>query len=146
MLYLGEDEFVSFVEAFSQEVNPGPFGPIVSESRLRQCCLCPIQIVSPLRLVDLTNGPALNQLSPGADNRINDGPHAISQQWAFAFWNHPDRPDGLYYRSRRAPERHSIAVFERAADSFQTDCAANLLRHPDRLAAVMDYYRFALIP
>jgi hypothetical protein len=99
-----------------------------------------------MRLVDLTNGLALLLLSPEADNRINDGLHPVSQRWALAFWTHPSRPDGLYYRSRRAPDRHSIALFDRVAADLVADSAQNRLRDPDRLGAILDYFGCALVP
>jgi hypothetical protein len=95
-LYLGEDEFCSFIEAFSQELlDLGPVGPIVSQGRLARCCLCPVVVTRTIQFVDLTNGPALRRLSAAADNRIDDGQHAVSQQSALAFWDHPSRPAGL---------------------------------------------------
>src|SRR5262249_33992346 len=146
-LYLGEDEFCSFIEAFNQEVlGRGPLGPIVSLGRQARCCLCPVTATRAMRLVDLTHGPALLLISPDADNRINDGPHVVSQRWALAFWAHPSRPDGLYYRSRRAPERHSIALFDRVAADLVADCAQNLLRDPERLGTIFDYFGCALVP
>lgn len=79
-LYLGQDEFCSFIEAFNQEtLDLGAVGPMVSQGRLARCCLCPVRATRAIRLVDLTNGAALRRLSPDADNRINDGPHAVSQ-------------------------------------------------------------------
>jgi hypothetical protein len=147
MLYLGEDEFCSFLEAFSQEVNNERFrGPVASIRRLEQCCLCPVHVSGEVRLADLTNGAALRSLSPDADNRINDGPHAVSQLWSRAFWAHPSRPDGLLYRSRRVPERCAIALFDRVAARVETDCEQNLLARPVRLASLLDHYGCALIP
>lgn len=146
-LYLGEDEYCSFIEAFSQDIHDLDFeGPVVSLNRLKRCCLCPIEISGTVRLVDLTNGAALRTLSSDADNRINDGPHAVSQLWARSFWRHPSKPDGLLYRSRRAPERCSIALFDRVAPNLQAQCDLNLLERPERLASLLDHFGCALIP
>jgi hypothetical protein len=98
-----------------------------------------------IQLVDLTNGPALRRLSPDADNRINDGPHAVSQRWALAFWCHPTRPDGLLYRSRLAPEKLAVALFDRVAPDLTVD-DENLLNDADRLAAILNYFGCALVP
>jgi len=146
-LYLGQDEYGSFIEAFNHEVlDRAPFGPIVSRPRLARCCLCPVTAVRVVRVVDLTNGAARRRLSPAADNRINDGPHAVSRRWALACWAHPSQPDGLLYRSRRAPERCSIALFDRAAPDLKTNDDVNLLADPDRLAAILDHVGGALVP
>jgi hypothetical protein len=145
-LYLGQDEFSSFIEAFSQEViGHGPFGPIVSRARLARCCLCRVTATRTTQLVDLTNGPALRRLSPDADNRINGGPHTVSQRWALAFWSHPSQPDGLLYRSRRAPEKLAVALFDRVAPDLTAD-DENLLNDADRMAAILDYFGCALVP
>gem|GEM_PF-941403 len=146
-LYLGDDEFSSFLEAFSQELlNHNAFGPMISLNRLRRCCLCPVTATRTIHLVDLTNGPALLQLSTNADNRINDGPHVTSQRWARSFWEHSSKPDGLFYRSRRSPERHAIALFDHTESDLQGHCDQNLLTDPDRLASILDYFNCALIP
>jgi hypothetical protein len=146
-LYLAEDEYCSFIEAFNQQIiDRGPLGPIVSGKGLANRCLCPVGATRTIRLVDLTNGAALRQLSPEADNRINDGPHAVSQRWSLAFWEHPSQPDGLYYRSRRAPERFSIALFDRVAPELESNCEQNLLRDPSRLGAILRHYGCFLVP
>ena len=70
-----------------------------------------IETTEPLRLVDLT-GPGLPRL--GADARLADGDHQVSQAWSAAFHGHPDRPDGILYRARHDPSRFAVAIFERA--------------------------------
>ncbi|CAN5235013.1 hypothetical protein BH23CHL1_BH23CHL1_15500 [soil metagenome] len=81
MLYLGETDYCSFIEAFSQQPEPlAGLGLFVSESVLRAGCLCPVGVNRTLRLVDVTIGRNLKSIS--ADNRICDGPHSVSQRWA----------------------------------------------------------------
>lgn len=142
-VYLGESAACSFIEAFNQQVQRTDWGYFVSERVLAACCLCPITSEQPLRLVDLTSG--LNLLQVGADNRICDGPHDVSRRWARAFWKHPDQPDGIYFRSRHAPELFSIAVFERSRASLMSDCASNVLRDVHLLSQLLDYFDVALL-
>lgn len=145
-LYLGEDEYAAFIEAFSQGIESTPLGLFASESLLRQSCLCIVRSRRPVRLVDLTTGAALKQLAASADSRIGDGPHSLSQRWAAAFWNHPERPDGLLYRSRNAPDHLAVALFDRAADALTADCGTNLLTDRHRLGRLLDHFGCALIP
>lgn len=94
-LYVGEDEFAAFIEAFGQGFGSTPLGLFISESLLARRCLCLVTAARLLRLVDLTRGATLKHLSERADSRIADGPHAVSQRWAEALWRHPQQPDGL---------------------------------------------------
>jgi hypothetical protein len=139
-LYLGERDYCSFAEAFIQ----GSHQRLVSESLLQESCLCPITAARPLKLVDLTNGPGLMRV--GVDNRICDGPHDIAQRWARAFWSHPSQPDGLYYRSRNAPEFCSVALFDRVELLLYDHCSENFLKSPSELARLLNYFGCALIP
>jgi hypothetical protein len=144
-LYLGVDPRGAFLEAFAQHLGPVATGYVVSETHLNQSCLCVVVAVRPLHLVDLTTGPALRRLAPNADNRVSTGSHAVSQRWAEAFWSHPERPDGILYPCRRAPELHSVALFDRVREELVADCATNVLRDPGALAAILDHYDCALI-
>ncbi|CAN5605816.1 RES family NAD+ phosphorylase [soil metagenome] len=139
-MYLGETHFCSFAEAFIQ----GASNRFASQSLLAASCLCPVLTDRPLVLVDLTTGPNLMQI--GADNRVCDGPHDVSQRWARALWSHPQQPDGLYYRSRNAPEFFSIALFDRVQPALREDCSRNLLADPASSSRLLDYFRCALLP
>jgi hypothetical protein len=142
-MYLGTTAYCSFIEMFD-------FGGVmdfgISEEAVQQSCLCPVKLRRPLRVADLTTGPNLKRLSPRADNRISDGTHDISRQWAAAIWAHPDQIDGILYRARNAPELFSVALFDRAGSELITDCAANLLRDEGSLADILDYFDCPLVP
>ena len=145
-LYVGEDAFTAFVEAFGQGLVSDALGLFVSEGWLTTRCLCIVTATRPLRLVDLSSGTALKRLSALADSRLADGAHEVSQRWAAALWAHPERPDGLLYRARNAPDHRSIALFDRAEDVLVAPCSSNLLRDDARLAAILDHFGCALIP
>ena len=145
-LYVGMDPRGSFIEAFVQHVGMTPVGYVVSQRLIDRSCLCRVRATRPVRLVELTTGAALRRLSADADARISTGSHAVSQRWAEAFWRHPDRPDGILYPCRHAPEFPSVALFDRVRADLVADCATNLLRDPHVLAAILDYYGCALIP
>ena len=64
-----------------------------------------------LRCVDLT-GPGLRRLS--CDNRIStEKPYQNAQQWSRALYLHPQKPDGILYRSRHNPRFRCVALFDR---------------------------------
>lgn len=142
-MYLGTTAYCSFIEMFD-------FGGVmdfgISEEAVQQSCLCPVELRRPLRVADLTTGPNLKRLSPRADNRISDGTHDISRQWAAAIWAHPDQIDGILYRARNAPELFSVALFDRAGSELITNCAANLLRDERSVADILDYFDCPLVP
>jgi hypothetical protein len=143
-LYAGASALCAFREAFSADIVAGPLGPYVSKSMLEQACLCPIAATCGLRLVDLVTDDALLQLA--VDNRICDGLHAVSQRWSRACWEHPSQPDGIYYRSRLAPNQHAVALCDRTEPLLRADCSHNILVQPARLAAILDHFGIALIP
>lgn len=148
ILYAGADEYCAFVETFgdiagSMTSTLGTAG--VTETEIATRCLCAIQANRALRLVDLT-GPGLAQVR--ADSRLCDGDWHLSQQWSLAFWSHPQRPDGLFYRARHDPERKSVALYDRVRDVLAPshDPAQNILDDRSRLAAILEHYTFALVP
>jgi hypothetical protein len=55
-------------------------------------------------------GGGLSQI--GADARLTTGSYAVSKRWCLAFWEHPQRVDGLYYRSRHDLSRFCIVLFK----------------------------------
>ena len=144
-LYLGIDPRASFIEAFAQLLGTAATGYVVSQNLLERSCLCVVRATRPLRLVDLTRGAALRRLATDADARISTGSHTVSQRWAEAFWRHPDQPDGILYPCRRAPEFHSVALFDRVQPHLIANCATNLLHDRHELAAILDHYDCALI-
>jgi hypothetical protein len=145
-LYLGTDPRGAFLDAFAQHLGTAGVGYVVSHNLLGRSCLCIVRATRPLHLVDLTTGPTLRRLSANADARISTGSHAVSQRWAEAFWRHPEQPDGMLYPCRRAPELHSVALFDRVQPHLIAGDAANVLQDLDQLVAILDHYDCALIP
>jgi hypothetical protein len=145
-MYVAMDPRAAFLEAFAFALGTDPGNYIVSQSLLDRGCLCIVTAKRPLHLVDLTTGQVLRRLSANADARISVGTHATSQRWARAFWAHPERPDGILFPCRRAPEFHSVALFARVQSHLVASCNPNLLQQPEQLAALLDHYSCALVP
>ncbi len=140
ILYLGSDPHCAFIETYGQSTCIN----IVTASALIGRCISRVEAMRPLTLVDLT-GPGLAQL--GADERLCAGEHIVARRWALAIWNHPSRPDGLYYRARHDPSRFCVALYDRAASVLNAIRQGSLL-HPNQialLADILDTYSFGLL-
>jgi hypothetical protein len=73
--------------------------------------------------------------------------YAQARRWALALWRHPAQPDGLLYRARHDPSRHSAALFDRAA-ALLTVALLGPLAAPalaDLLADLLATYEFGLV-
>ncbi len=112
VLYVAADEAGAFIETLGHVTGTR----VLTLSALRSRAIAEIAVRRPLRLVDLT-GPRLAQL--GADERLCAGDYTIAQRWSAAFVRHPQKPDGLYYRSRHDPQRACAAIYHRANRSLR---------------------------
>jgi hypothetical protein len=148
MLYLGTDPFCSFIESFgSSMVSAALELRLVSEKDLQRRCLCEIEIDADpgtLRLVNLADGYGFSRL--GIDGRISTTKQrAVTRQWALELWSHSQQPDGILYHACNDAERLSVALFDRVGDILRPTCDRyNVLRDPQRLAEILDYYEIGL--
>ena len=143
ILYLAETEAGAFVETYLR--NPKGIPVYVSMTELGQRHFTAIKFDAPLRLVDLT-GSGLARM--GADDRLTSGTYAVSQQWALALWNHPERPDGILFRSRNDPEQVCCGVFDRRSDAKTGRTLGSLVGpgNATLLGGLLDRYGTALLP
>ena len=140
-LYFANDARGAFAETFLRVLGLRS----VRAAELNVRGLARITASRPLQLVDLT-GPGLNRI--GADNRLSTGDYQTSQRWALALHEHPERPDGLLYRSRHNPERFCVAIFDRAAHVLTAETLGSLADPANAalLADILDAYNLGLIP
>lgn len=140
VLYAGNDEYCAFVETFGHSLDVR----VATRDDLKQRALSCLTVNRPLRLVDLT-GSGLARL--GADNRLCTGDYLLAQRWARALWQHPEQPDGLYYRSRLDPARRCVAIFDRAEAAISASSLGALSdsRHRRLLASLLDTYGIGLL-
>lgn len=146
VMYLGADPYCSFIETFAESMQDDRYGASLAEIALEPVCICEVATSRSLRVVDLTTGASLKRLAPNADARISDGSHELSRLWADAIWAHPTQPDGIYYRCRRAPDRFSLALFDRVEPVLRAPSSNNLLRDPQLLGALLEEFNCALLP
>lgn len=139
MLYLADDMHCCFVETYGRLTGI----TAVQWSALAERSLSRVEAGQPLRLVDLSSH-GLARL--GADARLCAGDHAVAQRWAAALWNHPQQPDGLYYRARHDPARMALALYDRAAASLRATLVCTLTdpSFAPRLGEILDTYGFSL--
>jgi hypothetical protein len=143
VLYLGESFEVCFVEAVLRDRAVGSSGPFfLTRTELEQFMLAQISSTSPLRLVDLRReGPARMRIPTDA---VRGQDHRLSMTYSLAFYQHPEKPDGLLYRSR-INERINIALYDRAIQRLRCDASIALLQHAG-LADLLDQYHLILMP
>ncbi|MFN7146811.1 MAG: RES family NAD+ phosphorylase, partial [Myxococcota bacterium] len=111
VLYASEDLEGAYLETVRLEAQPGkplPIGP--TEGWLFARGWSRLTVKRPLRLVDL----AAQQKKLRIGGEVMSGPdYETSRAWSRAFFEHPDRADGLLYRARHGQDRLSIALFAR---------------------------------
>jgi hypothetical protein len=139
-LYLAADLHSAFIETFGRQLGVRR----LSMAHLASRVFTQVAQSRPLHLVDLT-GPGLSLI--GADSRLTSGSYDLSQNWALAFHEHPDQPDGLLYRSRHDPSRLCAAIFDRAASALTATSLGSLAapHHAALLANLLDTYEYSLI-
>jgi hypothetical protein len=140
VMYLGRDLHCAFIETFGRAVGEQR----VHMDQLRRRAMSRIEAPRALQLVDLT-GRGLARI--GADARLAAGDYPAPQRWALALHEHPDAPDGIYYRSRLDPSRRCAAVFERAGAGLVELPLGSLgdPGHEAQLGELLDHYQFALL-
>jgi hypothetical protein len=90
------------------------FGP--TDGWLAGHAVAEIQLTGALRVVDLTSA-GLARL--GIDNNFSTCPHDEARRWAQVIFDHPDRVDGILFRSRLDPEFCNLALFDRAEAALE---------------------------
>jgi hypothetical protein len=140
VLYVARDVEGAFAETFGRRLEYRA----VTMAALRNRLFTAIHALRPLRLVDLT-GPGLARI--GADGRLATGDYVVAQRWSEALFQHPDRPDGLYYRSRHDPGQECAAIFDRVARLLSIGEQRSLVdpAHHGLLATLLDTFGFSLI-
>jgi hypothetical protein len=106
VLYGSVKPDAAFAETLLRRINL----MLVWERDLQARALSEIKIL-PCRCVNLT-AHGLRQIS--CDSRIaNELPYYNTQLWSRAFYEHPNQPSGILYRSRHNPRLVCVALFSR---------------------------------
>jgi hypothetical protein len=142
VLYVGLDEYCSFIETYGQTTGIRT----VTETALEGRHLAHLELLRPMKLIDLSNSGGLARV--GADSRLFSGSHAIAQRWSAALRDHSSKPDGILYPARHDAARNACAIYERDLSDFKLHSKGSLLEHQHAalLGAILDCYGFALTP
>ncbi len=120
VLYVSAQAEAAFAEVFLRALSL----MVVDEVDLRARSLASFAANS-LRCVDLT-GSGLRKLS--CDNRIStEKPYATVGLWSRALYTHPQRPDGIIYRSRHNPRFRCLALFDRSVAKLSAGSSEKLM-------------------
>jgi hypothetical protein len=142
VLYAGNDPHCAFIETFGSAGG----ARFVTQDELRGRGLADVLPRRPLKLVNLS-GSGLSRLS--ADARLTHGDHDVAQRWSLALYEHPEKPDGLWYRARHDDSRFAVALFDRARTLVEARVRYSDLGHARAAAMVsnlLDHYDLALAP
>jgi hypothetical protein len=138
VLYLGADVCCAFIETFGD--SRGPAGTLeLAEKDLSGECLATVTVPQDLQVVDLTGAGLANI---GADARLTAGDnYPQSRLWSRALWEHPSKPNGIYYRARHDPERFSVALFHNERSAAVIEELRGPLSSPSNIEDLTDILR-----
>jgi hypothetical protein len=114
----------------------------VSLEDLAECSVATIEVRGELRLVPI-HRPALARLGVTAE-LASGNDYVGSQFWSRALWAHPDKPDGIIYRSRHDDSALCVALYDRAKDSLRIVRDYSLAENPQQLARLLRRYGLGL--
>jgi len=112
VLYAGADPECCLLESCGSTTGV----PAVTGAYLDARQIAKMEVTEDLRFIDLVEPGGLSSI--GADGRLTTGSYKVAQQWSAALRKHPAKPDGIRYRSRRAPERIAFAIYSRSPTTF----------------------------
>jgi hypothetical protein len=100
VLYLGESVKVCFLEAVLRDQRDGAIGDLpMEEAELHHRYYAEIEIANPLTMVDLREDGAIVMGVP--TDVVKASSQTLARGWSLAFDEHPEKPDGIIYPSRR---------------------------------------------
>lgn len=132
VLYVGR----SFAAAFIETMLRMPHLKGVDRTQLEARSASELFCKSGLRMVDLRSH-GLSAI--GADNQLTTGPYAVSAAWALSLFKHPERPDGILYRSRHNPAHECAAIFNRNC-TFSVETSVELKELPHRWGPILHHH------
>jgi hypothetical protein len=141
VLYLGSDEFCAFMESIGRGLLRTR---LVPKALIQRKGLSKVRFTRSVRLIDLASSGGLTRI--GAEASLSSGSgYKNSQRWSKALRDHPEKPDGIYYRSRHDPSRAASALYEDCASAVEVVGAPQSWDDdPAFLARILDHYDFGI--
>ncbi|MBW9116383.1 RES family NAD+ phosphorylase [Rhizobium cauense] len=142
VLYMGDTIKVCFLEAVLRDQRDGLIGDLaIAESDLHNRQYAQIEVIAPLKMVDLRDDGAIKMGVP--TDVAKSSKQSLAREWAVAFHEHRDQVDGIIYPSRLNGHTN-LAVFDRAIGKLRAVGATRLIRAPG-LANVLDDLNVAIV-
>lgn len=142
VLYLGDTVKVCFLEAVLRDQRDGLIGDLpIAESELHDRQYAQIEVVEPLKMVDLRDDGPIKMGVP--TDVAKSSRQSLAREWAVAFHDHTDRIDGIIYPSRLNGHTN-LAVFDRSVGKLKAVGATRLIRAPG-LASVLNDLNVAIV-
>ena len=127
----------AFAEVFLRQLS----AIIVPESSIQERSLSEV-LADDLHCVDLS-AAGLRRVS--CDNRVaTEMPYVVVGKWSRAFFEHPQQPDGIIYRSRHNPQFKCVALFDRCQSKLKLKTSEPLLAGVRRPWTIKQIARYAL--
>jgi hypothetical protein len=136
--YLAAAMEICFAETFLRN----PPVRILSLDDLASRSIATIEVRRELRLVPV-HGPGLARLGVTAE-LASGADYSVSQSWSAALWRHPDKPDGILYRSRHDDSALCVAVYHRAKHNLAVVRDKSLAEDAPQLARLLKRYGVGL--
>lgn len=136
--YLGWDFHAAFIESFRQRSR----FKYVDEAEIAESSLVTVKIIKSLTLLDIT-GSGLAKLGQTAYLTSSQS-YTESQMFSRRIYEHPNKIDGIFYRTRHDPDRLGIALYERAKHKIHGITCQPWSERLD-LAEILDHYDLGLI-
>lgn len=140
--YLAEAPHTAFAETFLRDLERED---VSERSDLAPRSLAMFRAERELRLARL-HGPGMTRMRATA--AVVQGPYSITCEWSRAFFNHPDRVDGISYRARHDDDGFGVALFDRSAALVRLQDSIPLLdlSLAAELASWLSMYEVGLSP
>ncbi len=141
VLYAALKPEAAFAEALLRQLE----AMLILESTLAERALS-VMSLTPILCVNLT-AHGLRRLS--CDSRIADElPYRTPGLWSRAFFEHPQKPAGILYRSRHNPQLTCVAVFSSFKKHLKLEKTTGLLAPALRAwtGEQLTRYRLSLLP
>ena len=136
--YLATAVEICFAETFLRN----PPVRILSLEDLAERSIATVDVRRELRLVPIY-GAGLVRLGVTAELASGSG-YGDSQLWSRALWAHPDKPDGILYRSRHDDSALCVAVYNRAKNGLAIVRDDSLTEDSRQLARLLKRYGLGL--
>lgn len=136
--YLAQFRAGAFVETLLRE----PALRLITWTALQERQMAWIETVRDLRLVEF-DGPGLHALGATLEV-LGTQDYTLSRAWSRALYDHPGRPDGIFFPCRHDNREYAVALLDRARDALNHVQSRPLVDDREFLADMARTYNFGI--